>query len=85
MGRLAYDKAINNENMVVIVKIRRYLCMLTESMKNKYLAILSLALLLTFLFYFIDPREFLENLGYATLAALSLVELIEIVLKKVGE
>lgn len=42
-------------------------------------AILLLTVLLVVLFFFIDPREFLQNLGYASLAVLSLVELIRIV------
>jgi len=58
---------------------------MTESLQWQHLTIFSLAALLTLLFYFIDPREFLENLGYATLAALSLLELIEIVLRKFGD
>jgi len=52
-------------------------------MQLRHIAILSLAVVLTVLFYFIDARQFLENLGYATLSVLSLVELAEIVLGKV--
>jgi hypothetical protein len=52
--------------------------------KAEYVIVISLGMLLTVSFYFIDPVDFLEKLGYATLAALSLVELGEILLKKTG-
>jgi len=48
-------------------------------MADRYISIVICAILLTFSFYFIDPREFLEKLGYATLATLSFIELIDIV------
>jgi hypothetical protein len=56
--------------------------MIREYMRDKSLAIVLLGILLAFLFYWIDPVVFLEKLGYATLAVLSLVELAELVLER---
>lgn len=50
----------------------------------KLFAIAILVVLLVVLFYFIDAQELLDKLGQATLATLSFVELIEIVLEKVA-
>lgn len=49
--------------------------------RNLELTVLLIAVAMTVLFHFVDPQEFLRNLGYASLATLSLVELVRIVLR----
>ncbi len=43
------------------------------------LAVVCTTLILTVLFHFVDPLVFLEKLGYAVIALLSLVEAVRIV------
>jgi len=51
--------------------------MLGKVFEKSDLTIVILAFSLITLFYFTSPREFMDNLGYATLAILSLIGLID--------
>lgn len=52
--------------------------------RNLELIVILTTVAMTVLFHFVDPQEFLRNLGYASLAMLSLIELVRIVLKGKG-
>jgi hypothetical protein len=52
---------------------------------QKNISVLLLGISLTILFYWVDPIVFLEKVGYATLAVLSIIELSDLVTQRLSK